>query len=424
VQISPIDERFIELYNMGDSDIDMTDWYIQRKTATGNFGSFVTSPNFENKTIKAGKYFLISRSSIDNADIVLDTMTLTEFNTIRIRNSEREDVDDIEWGNINEGKSYQRMLSGEWTVVSPTPGAQNESSNSDEENQKEEESSESISNPPSTSQGSSFPIEPQIFADAGEDRNVIIGADSLFEGKAFGLQKKPLPGARYVWNFGNGETKEGQNVLHYYKYPGEYVVMLNVSSGEYSASDRIVVNAYPAELVISKVENGFIEIYNKSNQELNLSWWQIQSGVERFMIPKDTIISSGKKLIFSNEITGLNTSVKESISLLYPNGVEAVKFEEIKIPQKVVAIKPIPSYESTAEKTKLIEEIRPLLIEDKSEENTAQTASVISSFKTPENERGIYKWLLAIFVVVGISAGIIVYASSKKELGDDIEIVD
>ncbi len=44
IQILPTSERFIELYNSGSSDVDLTGWYIQRKTATGSsFGSLVTS---------------------------------------------------------------------------------------------------------------------------------------------------------------------------------------------------------------------------------------------------------------------------------------------------------------------------------------------------------------------------------------------
>jgi hypothetical protein len=428
VQISPTGERFIELYNIGDSDIDLTDWYIQRKTATGSsFGSLVTSPNFENKIIKASGYFLISRSSIAGADIILDTMTLTEFNTVRLRDSKREDVDYIELGNINEEESYQRMLSGEWITASPTPGSANLNSNdgsvnnSESNSDSEDESSQSQPSSSSSASSSSFPVDPQIFASAGGDRIVIVGADSLFEGKAVGLQKQPLEGARYVWNFGNGETKEGQNVLHYYGYPGEYVVILNVSSGEYSASDRMVVNAYPAELALSKVESGFIEVHNKSNQELNLSWWQLESQGERFIIPRDTIVLSNKKLIFSSSVTGLDTSVKESVSLLYPNGVEAVSFFQIVIPQKVVVAKKTV----TKPQPVIIEKEESILEEQKEViKNTKQAASVISSFGERGEGSGVYKWLLAIFGVIGISAGIIVYASGKRELGDDIEIVE
>ena len=59
IQISPTEGRFIELYNNGDSYVDLTNWYIQRKTASGAFGSLVTKTNFENKSIGPNSFFLI-----------------------------------------------------------------------------------------------------------------------------------------------------------------------------------------------------------------------------------------------------------------------------------------------------------------------------------------------------------------------------
>ena len=71
VQISPNEERFIEIYNPNAQDVVLTDWYIQRKTETGDsFTSLVTSTNFEGKIILANSHFLISENS-QEADIVL-----------------------------------------------------------------------------------------------------------------------------------------------------------------------------------------------------------------------------------------------------------------------------------------------------------------------------------------------------------------
>ena len=142
VQISPIDGRFIELYNTSDSDVDLTGWYIQRKTATGSsFNSLITKIDFENKTIKGGGYFLISHTQLANSDIVKN-LTLTESNTIRMRNSNGEDVDHVEWGSIDEGKSYQRTSSNGWIITSPTPRAANASAPTTDGNSSQQEDRE------------------------------------------------------------------------------------------------------------------------------------------------------------------------------------------------------------------------------------------------------------------------------------------
>ena len=99
----------------------------------------------------------------------------------------------------------------------------------------------------------SWPDEPQIYANAGKDKTGIVGADVLFEGKALGIKKEPLENARYLWNFGDATSGEGKNIKHVYKYPHDnYIAVLNIYSGQYSASDRVDVKIAANELIISK----------------------------------------------------------------------------------------------------------------------------------------------------------------------------
>jgi hypothetical protein len=423
IEGSDTGREWVEIENTGDS-VDISTWkFFENGT---NHGLTLIQGN---ATLSSSDVAIIS----DNPDkFLIDwpsfsgnlfDSSFSLKNTgelIAIRDADLNDIDsltyDIELGAGEDGNSLQLILSV-WSAALPTPGLANSGSGGGEESEQEEESSESSSS--SSSSTNNFPVEQQIFADAGGDSNVVVGADTLFEGESLGLKMQPLDNARYTWNFGNGETKEGQNVLYYYGYPGEYVVTLSISSGQYSASDRIIVNAYPAELAVSKVQEDFVEIHNKSNRELNLSWWQLEAEGKRFMVPKDTIILSGKKLIFSSDVTGLNTHTNDA-SLLYPNGVEAVSFEQIKIPQKTVATKTITAQPII---TKADPPQKEALKEP--QENTIQTASVISSINNQDKESSMFKWLLAIFSIIVVSAGAIVFiGKSKKELSDEIEIID
>lgn len=130
VQIYPTENRFIELYNPNDFSVDLTNWYLQRKTQSGaSFGSLVSKTYFEGKTISANSYFLISRTSMANADIVLAGLTLTESNTIQLKDSNGEIIDKVEWGLPPEdGKSLERKDNGSWETsqnVGGTPRAVN-----------------------------------------------------------------------------------------------------------------------------------------------------------------------------------------------------------------------------------------------------------------------------------------------------------
>jgi len=104
IQILPTEARFIEIYNPNSSEVNLTDWYIQRKTATGSdWNSFVSSIKFEGKIIPAKSYFLISRQ-IGNSDITSD-ITLSDNNSLILKNPNREVVDKIGWGQTQEFES-------------------------------------------------------------------------------------------------------------------------------------------------------------------------------------------------------------------------------------------------------------------------------------------------------------------------------
>ena len=149
IQISPSEKRFIELYNPSNENLNLTDWYIQRKTETGIFWvSLVSSTQFEGKAVNPHGHFLITSST--EADILLN-LTLTENNSLILKNPDREIVDLIGWGNAQDfeiatttspeqGKSLGRKWStttenyldtdnnqNDFEIQTPTPKSQNQS---------------------------------------------------------------------------------------------------------------------------------------------------------------------------------------------------------------------------------------------------------------------------------------------------------
>ncbi|MEK7658459.1 MAG: lamin tail domain-containing protein [Patescibacteria group bacterium] len=125
IQIIPIEQRFVELYNPNSIDIDLTDWYLQRKKqGDDSFRSFVSSTNFEGKIITANSYFLISRE-LENSDILLD-IALKDDDSLSLKNKSREIIDKVGWGEASDfegapalnpeaGKSLERKILGEDT---------------------------------------------------------------------------------------------------------------------------------------------------------------------------------------------------------------------------------------------------------------------------------------------------------------------
>jgi len=215
----------------------------------------------------------------------------------------------------------------------------------------------------------------------------VVGADIYFSGQALGLKKEPLDGARYVWNFGDGLSKEGQNILHTYIYPGEYTVILNISSGQYSASDELLVKIVPNQIKISEANSDYIKIFNGSNETIDLSGWFLKAGNKTFIFPKNTIIRANSNLTIPSVNSGLNPA--STAELLYPNGSLAFSWqkpviEEIKETNKIKEIKTeteikpeVKTVEAVEAENNQEQAAAPITLEDKNSLNSKSFIFII-----------------------------------------------
>ncbi len=124
ILISPIGERFLKLFNPNNFSVDLTGWYLQRKTQSGSLSSLISSTHFEGKTIVANAYFTIARSSTflaDKADI-LANLTLTSDNAIILKNPSREIVDVLGYGNASDFNISPAMEPGEGEILKRVSG--------------------------------------------------------------------------------------------------------------------------------------------------------------------------------------------------------------------------------------------------------------------------------------------------------------
>jgi len=108
VQISGLTdekEEFVELYNPNIAEIDLTNWYLQKKTKTGSsYSTFVSNTLFSGKKIGANSYFVIARensSFVGLADIITNN-SLTEDNSLILKNPNGEISDKLGFGQAQE----------------------------------------------------------------------------------------------------------------------------------------------------------------------------------------------------------------------------------------------------------------------------------------------------------------------------------
>jgi len=422
VQLSPTGERFLELYNTSDSIVDLTGWYMQRKTATGSsFGSLVSNPNFEGKTIGARGYFVVSRDSLSSSNIVLSTLTLTESNTIQIKNSGGDVVDKIDWGSVSDcgspcppnppdSQSIQRIVSV-WIIASPTPGATNNTAGdtSNPDNSSGEvlsANTQSSSGSQSTSGGTTDKVSsPNSSLEilAGSDRTTSPGSPIWFQATIKKNTTKVSP--ELNWSFGDGNVGVGPLVSHTYKYPGDYVVVLSVKAGDMFSVSRLKVKVGTPEVLVS--DGGeYLEISNKSNNEINLFSWKIENKGKGFIFQPNTIILSKSSIKLDKSLlkmkgldnslgTSLKNSLGEEVFSIIPikevNLEEVSKnFEIIKNEALVIQSKINNKIVDTSFQTKEVAVYVPNYSETKQETNIAtNTENII--YEAPKSESFVAK---------------------------------
>lgn len=120
----------------------------------------------------------------------------------------------------------------------------------------------------------------------------------------------------FKWSFGDGAIGYGQVLSHSYAYPGDYVVVLNVSSPGGPAVSRANVKVVSADISISTASPERVEVSNNSKTEINLFGRALSSQGKFFVFPEDTIIKSGQKISFASSITDLQPINENDVSMV------------------------------------------------------------------------------------------------------------
>ncbi len=357
-------KEWIELYNRGNQDIDLTNYDLDPSSAP-----YYTFPHFVLKS-KAKVIIHINTEGTNSATDLYTGPSKNMSNTkgvIALFNSTTHStenlVDYIEYGaggQTNESKAIQDNI---WTAGDFIPNAQEgyclalkqegQDNNSSQdwqtvdcrqESPNPEKKTENVSEKKQSQEKISFKNlggkPPQ--AEAGPNKSGVINQTIIFDGsKSFDPDDVDLI---YFWNFGDGSTNTEKISEHIYKFPGKYIASLYVSDGYHSDLDTLIVTIYPKPIIISEFmpeanknsQNGWIEIYNPNEIIMDISGWQINdssSSQNFFVFPDNSFIDAKKFLVLLNSITHLYFDIKGGcLQLLYPNKQLASKILYPEIP--------------------------------------------------------------------------------------------
>jgi len=117
IQVSGVSDdkqEFVELYNPNNQNIDLTGWYLQRKTAeSSSWSTYAPSGSFASKNIVANGYFLIARSGYypGSADISTDN-PITNDNSFALKSPDGSVSDKIGFGTAEDPESVATVNPG------------------------------------------------------------------------------------------------------------------------------------------------------------------------------------------------------------------------------------------------------------------------------------------------------------------------
>lgn len=411
--LAAANNEWIELYNPTTTLISLEGWKISAEDGKPDI--------LLSGTISAGSYFLLERANDDTipnvpSDLIYpfkDNSLSNNGEILILKDSTGKVIDRVDgsdnWkigGNNTTKETLQRTLTLDWITAPPTPKQANQQESLSFQNQ---------------SQGQAQITEPeqtkQIKVEAGDDKIVFVGQKALFQGKVFGFNNEEIKNARFLWNFGDGTINEGNPISHIYRYPGEHVVILNASSGIYANRDqlRAKVSASPLKITgLKPGENGFVEISNQSNYEIDISGFSFSDGKKYFYFPENSIIPAGSRTLVSGNISGINFASPSSAKFYYPDDslIQEFKYEGEKIADKNI-IAEFPKISAPIVKNTGIKDI----IKNKEENILASSATIQNENR--EKQRSIYFWLAIVFGIASFS-GIVSFFFVKSGENDKI----
>lgn len=331
------DHEWIEIYNDGSASETMVSWKFFEEGSNHGIADAGSGG-----VLPAGEYaVIVSNPSIFKSDypsfsgIVFDS-SWSSFNNSGEALALKDSGGNVEFqftydpsiGAAGDGQTLQ-YVSGSWTHGLATPGAENEESD--------------------TTDTGGETIQPQeeeqdVFINTYKPAAKIILVGESIAGSTTRLHavvtnksnNEISPEGIFDWNFGDGtgvRVANSADVAHQYENPGEYSVWLGYkryeSMVDYQLSTRFKVVVKEGGVVLSRVISGSgVELFNQSTTDKDISFWSISQNGNVFSFPPNTILLSGKKIIFSTRALGFSPSTEEVMVLNYPNGVLATTYQK------------------------------------------------------------------------------------------------
>jgi hypothetical protein len=196
------DDEYIELYNNGNTEVDLTNFSLYKKTSGGTESSIVSKSRFENKKIPALGVLFLAREGGYTGNKTVDiywpnSYSLASNNSLTLyKDFENKVIEDtVTWGEVK--------------VFTRTTNTNNDTNNNTGNNTTENTNT----NTSTSGSGSGLSSSSQTFIKKNPELKILaknfgfVGMPIDFESIILNEEYRNIYG-KYFWNFGDGETKE------------------------------------------------------------------------------------------------------------------------------------------------------------------------------------------------------------------------
>ena len=301
-------DEWIELYNNGSSPVTLDGWELTDGASlsillsgTLGAGSYGVLERTDDNSAP-GSAFLIYTGALSNDG---RTLTLTDAND----NIHDQVAGGENWENIggdNATKETAQLTTSGWVTAAATAGSKNvsaSSASSQTTTETNNASSDTAQNTSASSGGSSRTNDVNLSISVPRTMTGYVNQSVPFSVRVSGVPESRTKALRYVWNFGDSTTDRDNNPEHRYRFPGKYVVMVEVSYSRYIARERIEVTILPFTTSLEIVD-GNVLLHNNAAYEVDISGMKISNGSSIYTFPPHTILLPNATLTLSKHVTG------------------------------------------------------------------------------------------------------------------------
>ncbi len=335
--------EWIEVQNVGSQDVDFSTWKLFEGNSNHGLKIFQGNQNLAPNSFAIisddPNAFLAEHAGFTGTIFDSSFSLSNTGETLAIRDSLLLDIDTFSYtsdmGSNGDGTSLQK-ISNEWKPGIPNPGRVNLVSDQNNTTPLSNAQTVSISTYSTSAQESKVESSQPFSVSIGKDRLVAVGNEVMFRAEVKNQHSYTGRSASFSWSMGDGSQKNGQVITYNYRYPGDYIVVLNASRGEDSVVSRVLVKVVEPEVEMTILPDGSVKVVNHGKDEINLHRWKIESLDQVFTFPQDTLIKGKVSVVIPPSALGIILTpafpikIKNPLGLAYVyTGKEKIIVEEV-----------------------------------------------------------------------------------------------